>query len=258
MRQQAIVSLRGLCIAAAVAMTTPGSAPAEPADRSPGAEGPLFGGRSENADGSVALTVGRRLPTPWEVKVGTEVRLPAPHADTAAENLMRSAPDARSSGAVWADVTLPSPAPMVWDNTAVEARLDAGQEQGRLGATLSRSMPIGPQSSIKLQQSYSVTQTLADRAPGAPVVPMIADPLPTGAVAGSASWRAGQSMRLDLDSSGTALSFGGARTSDDEHWHSKLSVEQKMFGPLKVTTSIEDPGTAASRTSISAAFKRVW
>ena len=65
-------------------------------------------------------------------------------------------------------------------------------------------------------------------------------------------------IRLDIKSYGTALSVGGGTSSTDEQWHNKLSVEQKLLGPLKVTTSVEDAGTTASKKSVTAKFKHVW
>jgi hypothetical protein len=249
MRQPTIHVLRGLGIVAgfALAMTASGAR----------AES-TFGARTENPDGSAALTIGRRLSTDWESKVGTDIKLSAPGGSSAAENFLRGTPPDRSSGAVWGNVTMPGLAPHVWDKTSLQARIDAGQEQAKLGATLSRSVPIGHNVSLTLQNSYSVTHTLPDTNPATPVVPLLTSPLPANAVDGSASWAAGQSVRLDIDPSGTALSAGGAKSSVDEHWHNKLSVEQRLFGPLKVTTSVEDAGTAASKKSITAAFKSVW
>jgi hypothetical protein len=263
MRQQTTGVLRGLCMAAAIAMTmTTTGARAQTFESVAATANPNFGSRTENPDGSVALSVGRRLsewePAAWEAKVGTDVKLSSDRGSSASENFLSGLPADQSSGAVWAKVIMPSVVPSVWDKTAVEARVDAGQEQGKLGATLSRSVPIGRSLSVSLQNTYSVTRSLADRVAETPSLPIIANPLPANAVDGSATWAAGQSVRLNIDPSGTALSVGGARSSADEQWHNKLSLEQSLFGPLKVTTSIEDAGTTASKKSISAAFKRVW
>ena len=50
---------------------------------------PTFGSRTDKPDGSSALTVGRRLPTPWEAKVGADVSLAAPSGIAASDNLVR-------------------------------------------------------------------------------------------------------------------------------------------------------------------------
>ena len=52
--------------------------------------------------------------------------------------------------------------------------------------------------------------------------------------------------------------MGTATTSTDANWHNKLSAEQKLFGPLTVTGSVRDPGTADSDRSITAGFKARW
>src|SRR5436309_13619011 len=122
---------------------------------------PTFGSRTDKPDGSAALTVGRRLPTAWETKVGADVGLAAPSATTASDNLARGgvAQD-RSSGAVWGNLTMPGLRPLGFDKTSVEARVDAGKDEGKLGATLSRSVPINQELSVTLQNSYSVKQAL--------------------------------------------------------------------------------------------------
>jgi hypothetical protein len=257
---------RSLAVAAAfsLAMATNGAL-AQSSTPNPAADttASTFGTRTENPDGSVALTVGRRLSTEWQAtefdaKVGTDVTLAAPRGSSASENFLRGATTDQSSGVLWAKVTMPGFLPSIWDKTSIEARVDPGQDQGKLGATLSRSMPVGRDLSISLQNTYAVAHSLPDRVTETPAVPVMANPLPSTALDGSASWTAGQSVQLNFAPSRTALSVGGALSSTDAQWHNKLSLEQSLFGPLKITTSIEDAGTAASRKSITAAFKRAW
>ena len=113
---------------------------------------PVFGNRTDKPDGSSSMTVGRRLPTPWETKVGADVGLAAPVGVTASDNLARGgvAQD-RSSGAVWGNLTMPGLRPLGFDKTSVEARVDGGKDEGKLGATLSRSVPINQDLSVTLQ-----------------------------------------------------------------------------------------------------------
>jgi hypothetical protein len=222
---------------------------------------PTFGNRTDKPDGSSALTVGRRLPTPWETKVGADVGLAAPSAITASDNLARGgiAQD-RSSGAVWGNLTMPGVRPLGFDKTSVEARVDAGKDEGKLGATLSRSVPINQDLSVTLQNSYSVKQSLASGAvTGAPV------PLATGipnsaamAPAMAPAWGVDETVRFNLNPSGTTFSAGAGASTVDTQWHNKLSMEQTLVGPLKLTTSIEDAGTTTPKKSITAGFKRTW
>jgi hypothetical protein len=219
-----------------------------------------FGSRTDKADGSAALTVGRRLPTPWETKVGADVSLAAPSGIAASDNLARGgvAQD-RSSGAVWGNLTMPGLRPLGFDKTSVEARLDAGKDEGKLGATLSRSVPINQDLSVTLQNSYSVKQSLASAATGMPPttsIPNTSAALP-GAVPAPA-WGVDETVRLNVDPSGTTFSAGAGASTTDTQWHNKLSMEQTLIGPLKLTTSIEDSGTMTPKKSITAGFKRTW
>ena len=220
---------------------------------------PTFGSRTDKPDGSSALTVGRRLSTPWETKVGADVGLAAPSAITASDHLARGGvAEDRSSGAVWGNLTMPGLTmpglrPLGFDKTSVEARVDGGKDEGKLGATLSRSVPINQDLSVTLQNSYSVKQSLATSAMGVPHTANIPDN-----AAPAPAWGVEQTVRLNVDPSGTTFSAGAGSSTVDSQWHNKLSVEQTLVGPLKLTTSIEDAGTTTPTKSITAGFKRTW
>jgi hypothetical protein len=63
-------------------------------------------------------------------------------------------PAGRDSGAAWASVG-------VADLATVDARVDPGSDQGKLGTTFKRSIPVGGKFSVTLQDSYSMTETSA-------------------------------------------------------------------------------------------------
>jgi hypothetical protein len=163
----------------------------------------------------------------------------------------------RSSGAVWGNLTMPGLRPLGFDKTSVEARVDAGKDEGKLGATLSRSVPINQELSVTLQNSYSVKQSLPSGAPGTPMPPTAGIPN-TGAAAPAPAWGVDETVRLNVDPSGTTFSAGAGASTVDTQWHNKLSMEQTLVGPLKLTTSIEDAGTTTPKKSITAGFKRTW
>src|SRR6185295_1988176 len=119
-----------------------------------------FGSRTEKPDGSVAMTMGRRLPTEWEAeaKVGTDVNLAGPLSSVPSDNFLHGVAPDRSTGAVWGNLTMPGLSPYLWDKTTIDARIDGAQDQGKLGATLSRSVPLGSDLSVTLQNSYSVAR----------------------------------------------------------------------------------------------------
>jgi hypothetical protein len=216
---------------------------------------PTFGSRTDKPDGSSALTVGRRLPTPWETKVGADVSLAAPSGIAASDNLARGVAQDRSSGAVWGNLTMPGLRPLGFDKTSVEARVDAGKDEGKIGATLSRSVPINQELSVTLQNSYSVKQAL----PGGPTgMPSPANIPNTATAALAPAWGVDETVRLNVDPSGTTFSAGAGASTVDTQWHNKLSMEQTLVGPLKLTTSIEDAGTTTPKKSITAGFKRTW
>jgi hypothetical protein len=221
---------------------------------------PTFGSRTDKPDGSSALTVGRRLPTPWETKVGADVSLAAPSGIAASDNLARGVAQDRSSGAVWGNLTMPGLTmpglrPLGFDKTSVEARVDAGKDEGKIGATLSRSVPINQDLSVTLQNSYSVKQSLPSGATGMPPTANIPN---TATAAPAPAWGVDETVRLNVDPSGTTLSAGAGASTVGTQWHNKLSMEQTLVGPLKLTTSIEDAGTTMPKKSITAGFKRTW
>jgi hypothetical protein len=211
---------------------------------------PISSSRTDKPDGSSALTFGRQLPTEWDTKIGTDVRLAAPEGTVVSDNLTRGGAPDQSSGAVWGNMTMPGFRPLGFDKTSVDARLDAGTDQGKLGATLSRSVPLNENLSVTLQNNYSLTQTLANT-PRSPMPSAISNTF-------TPSLAAGESLRLNVHPSGTTVSAGAESSTTDTQWRSRLSVEQTLLGPLKLTTSVEDAGTAGSRKSITAGFKRVW
>ena len=130
---------------------------------------PKFGNRTDKPDGSAALTIGRRLPTEWETKVGTDVSLAAPPASAPSENLLRGgASSDRSIGAIWGNLTMPGLRPLGFDKTSVEARLDAGKDEGKLGATLSRSVPINRESVGDAAEQLFGQAIAGDGAPATP------------------------------------------------------------------------------------------
>ncbi|MGB9259627.1 MAG: hypothetical protein WCB55_05600 [Pseudolabrys sp.] len=46
--------------------------------------------------------------------------------------------------------------------------------------------------------------------------------------------------------------------SNDPVTHNTLSAEQKLYGPLQVTTAVTDFGQTSSSKGISAGFKLHW
>jgi hypothetical protein len=184
--------------------------------------------------------------TGWDAKVGVDYRKPSiPAAEFQPGELTAGAIPDQSIGVAWASVTAPGlDSPLGWDKTAIETRLDPAQEQGRLGATLSRSVPVGESFAVTLQNGYSVTRTHPDAA------------APAGA---AQSWATNQALRFNVLPTDTSLSLGAAISSTDDKWLRTLSAEQKLFGgPLSVTGSVSETASGDTAKSLRAGFKRTW
>jgi hypothetical protein len=79
----------------------------------------------------------------WQGKAGIDYRQPAfPAAELQPGPLVAGTLTDQSTGAAWAKVTAPGlDAPLGWDKTVIDTRVDPAQEEGKLRTTLSRSMP---------------------------------------------------------------------------------------------------------------------
>jgi hypothetical protein len=182
--------------------------------------------------------------TGWDAKVGVDYRKPSiPAAEFQPGELTAGAIPGQSTGVAWARVTAPGlDSPLGWDETAIETRLDPAQEQGKLGATLSRSVPLGESVAVTLQNGYSVTRAQPDAAASA-----------------AQSWATSQALRLNVLPTDTSLSLGAAISSTDDRWLRTLSAEQKLFGgPLSVTGSVSETASGDTSKSLRAGFKRTW
>jgi hypothetical protein len=202
--------------------------------------------RSNPAD---RFTTARRPDSGWEAKAGVDgVAPPSPIPPEP----WTSGP---ASGAAWANVTAPGlDLPLSWDKASVETRLDPAQEQGKLGTTFSRSVPVGEKLSVTLQNGFSVTQTLG----AAAVPPASSTPAPA---TGSASQVFGNSetVRLGILPTDTTLALGAAKSSTDDKWLRSLGAEQKLFGgPFSVSGSVNETPTGELSKSIKAGFKHAW
>ncbi len=205
-----------------------------------------FGSRTENDDGSVALSVGRELQSEWDARIGIDAHI-APDQGPAgvADTIRHGDGPGPSTGTVWGRIE--APAPLFWDRTSVDARLDPMQEQGQISATLSRTVPLGDNVSVTLQDRYSATQSLQNAPPALAAIPP-----------GASVWETDRSVRFNLKHTGTTLSAGVATTSADTQWHNRISAEQRIGGPFSVTTTVTDPAGSASTKSISARFRHTW
>jgi hypothetical protein len=179
----------------------------------------------------------------WAGRVGIDYSKPAiPAVTFQPDQLLAGAVPDQSTGIAWATVTAPGlEAPLGWDKTSIETRIDPSQEQSKLGTTLSRSVPVGDDISLTVQNGVSITRPLPNTA---------------GQVH---SWASSQALRFNILPTDTSVSLGADVSSTDEKWLRTLSAEQKLLGgPVSITGSVSETAAGDISKSLKAGFKRSW
>ena len=206
--------------------------------------------RTEKPDGFTTVVVKQPLRTEWSNAVGADL---APSNTGAGSAYDRPLPATRdgfgSAGAAWASLGVPNIG-------SVDARIDPSNEQGKVGTTLKQSIPFGSRFAVTVQDTYSVTDTL--RQPTGPSdLPLMA--LPSGASPATPQVYGNEkAVKFNILPTGTTFGAGVATASNDPVTHNTFSAEQKLYGPLQVTTAITDFGQPTSSKSITAGFKLHW
>ena len=207
---------------------------------------------SDRPDGSSTLTVKQPLASEWDAKVGADLSLAAAPPDGATPSKpFPLKPAGRDSGAAWASVG-------VADLATVDARVDPASDQSKLGTAFKRSIPVGGKFSVTLQDSYSMTETFGAHTPAPSDVPLMTEPAATPAPATQQIWGSQNAVKLDVLATGTSLGAGVVTASNDPVAHSTFSADQKLYGPLHLTTAVNDVGQPTISKSISAAFRLTW
>ena len=153
-------------------------------------------------------------------------------ADSLSDKMLSGDTPKNSSGTAWASMTGPG-VPHVWDKTAVDVSMDSGTDQGKVGTTLSRSVPLADNAySVTLQNAYRLTQP-------APT------PLTSSSSQESRTLEIERSARFSVNQTGTSLVAGQTLSSTDDKWLGKVGAEQKLFGDVTVTGTVNE--TAARR-----------
>ena len=191
--------------------------------------------RADKPDGAAQISVKQPLPLTWDARVGADLNSP-PSDDRLRRPL--PTPQDRSTGAAWVNVTVPQVA-------AVELRANSDEDKNKLGASLSRALPLGEQYSLTLENKFFVTEPA-----GVAAVP--------SAIAPPRTFSTDRLLKFDIRSSGTTLAVGTTVSTADNVTRSKISAEQKIYGPLNVTTALTDVGAPTAAKSISAGFKLNW
>jgi hypothetical protein len=205
---------------------------------------------SSNAkpNGASAVSVKQSLSPFLDTRIGADMTVARQGTLTASEVLSEKLANGgsvpQSSGTAWAAITAPGVG-SIWDKTAVEARVDPGQDQSKLGTSLSKSLPLNDQYSLTLQNDYNLIQQGIVPVPG-----IVSRPV--------RSYEADQSARLSITDTGTSFTAGQTLSTNDDKWLRKVGAEQKLFDGVTISGSIGETAQGAANKSFSAGFKRSW
>lgn len=204
--------------------------------------------RSEKPDGSSTIVVKQPLQTDWSNSVGAD--LGSTRSSSPFDRPLPTTRDDSPSGSAWASVG-------VTNIGSVDARVDPSNEQSKFGTTLKQSIPFGGRFAVTLQDTYSVTETHGQPSAGPTDIPLMALPPASGPLTPQVFGNE-RAVKFNILPTGTTLGAGLASASNDPVTHNVLSAEQKLYGPLQVTTAVTDFGQTTSSKSINAAFKLHW
>lgn len=212
---------------------------------------------NDKLDGSNAVAVKQPLTIDTleiDSNVGANVNLAAAPPSVYQPNkpLPGTATNDTGSAAAWASVGFRNLA-------SVDARIDQGNDQGKLGGTLKHSVPVGKQLSVTLEDNYSMIENFNPAAPvaTAPMTSSLAAPPPVTTPA-SPVFDNSKSVKFNVAPTGTTFGADWSTASNDPITHNTLSADQKVFGPLHVTTSVADAGQPTVNKTITAGFKLKW
>jgi hypothetical protein len=201
----------------------------------------------KRADGTSGVTVKQSVSPFWDARVGADMTV-APEPTTMSELLAQKAANGgnvpTSSGSAWAAATAPG-AGAIWDKTAVEARLDPGAETSKVGALLTKSVPLSGDYALTLQNGYNVTQQ------GTTPIPGIAGHI-------SRSYETDQSAKVTITDTGTSFIAGQTLSTADDRWLRTLGAEQKLFDNVTVSGSVGETAQGTVNKSLRAGFKTSW
>jgi hypothetical protein len=202
---------------------------------------------NRKANGGSDVSVKQSVSPFWDARVGADMtvaREPTTMSGLLADKATNGGNQPQSGGTAWAAITAPGAAG-IWDKTAVEARVDPGQEQSRLGTSISKSVPLNEQYSLTLQNGYNVTQQGLVPVPGLAARP-------------TRSYETGQSAKLDVGDTGTSVTAGQTLSSSDDKWLRKVGAEQKLFDGVTVSGAVGETAQGTLSKSVTAGFKRSW
>ena len=194
--------------------------------------------RVDNPDGSASYSVNKSLAAPWDAKIGADISTATPLPDSYDPRQLPSAlPSNAGSGSAWANVAVPHLA-------TVEVRAEPANDYDKFGTRFERSVPLGKSLSVTAQSSLGVTEMRPSSVPSADAATRL--------------FSTDNSLQLNVLATGTSLVAGTSTVTGDPVTHSRFSAGQKIYGPLSVTGTVNDPGESTSNMSLTAGMNFTW
>lgn len=203
---------------------------------------------NNNANGSSAVSVKQSISPFLDTRIGADMTVARQGTMTASEQLSERLANGgslpQSGGSAWASISAGGVA-SIWDKTSVEARVDPGADQSKVGTSLSKSVPLSEQYSLTLQGGYNLIQQGVVPVPGIEGRP-------------SRSYDTDQSARLSVNDTGTSITAGQTLSTSDDKWLRRIGAEQKLLDGVTVSGSVGETSQGTTSKSISAGYKRSW
>ena len=204
---------------------------------------------NRNANGSSAVSVKQQVSPFLDTRIGADMTVArqgtlTTTSEQMSERLANGGSLPQSGGSAWAAISAPGVA-SIWDKTSVEARVDPGSDQSKIGTSLNKQVPLSDDYSLTLQNGYNLTQQGVVPVPG---------------IAGHASrsYDTEQSATLSVNDSGTSITAGQTLSTSDDKWLRRVGAEQKLFDGVTVSGSVGETAQGTTSKSISAGYKRSW
>jgi len=213
----------------------------------PGTAAEMSWSSNSKPNGAAGVSVKQPLSPFWDTRIGADMtvtRQPTTMSELLSEKATNGGNEPQSGGSAWAAITAPGVG-SIWDKTAVEARVDPGQEQSKLGTSLSKSLPLSEQYLLTLQNGYNVIQQGVVPVPGIAAHP-------------SRNYQTEQSAKLSITDTGTSLVAGQTLSTTDDKWLRKIGAEQKLFDGVSVSATVGETPQGATNKSLTAGFKHSW
>ncbi|UFX44121.1 hypothetical protein HAP47_0033780 [Bradyrhizobium sp. 41S5] len=203
---------------------------------------------NNNANGSSAVSVKQSISPFLDTRIGADMTVAKQGTMTTSEQLSERLANGgslpQSGGSAWASISTGGVA-SIWDKTSVEARVDPGADQSKVGTSLSKSVPLSEQYSLTLQSGYNLIQQGVVPVPGVDGRP-------------SRSYDTDQSARLSVTDTGTSVTAGQTLSTAEDRWLRKVGAEQKLFDGVTVSGSGGETAQGTINKSIGAGYKRSW